>query len=109
MLQQVNTLPPPSEIEKRNPKTVSLTGSGSGTVLYTVPTGRVFRGRLSSSVTGTAGIAINGVNLGCFYYGGTTSTVGSSATQDIMLVGGDQVSVGGSGGTLYIVGVEYDA
>ena len=101
--------PPPSEIEKRNPKTITLTSSvGSGVVIYTVPAGRVFRGRIFSNSTSTSVVSLNGVDVGPVNHGGGTNVPQAGATLERLLVAGDTITCT-STSTVYVQGVEYDA
>jgi len=109
MLQALTQLPPPTEIEKRNPKTISVSGSAVGSIIYTVPVGRVFRGRVGSNTSGIGVVKINNYSNGSFGNGQTSTTpLGANAAQDLMLFSGDTISIS-TGAVVYVLGVEYDA
>jgi len=100
-----------SLIERRNPKTIALYSTATNTVLYTVPAGRVFKGRISNYTNGGSDtIKINNTPLyRNFYYGSGTTVAGAGALQDIVLYEGDILSSGSTSTGNSILGVEYDA
>jgi hypothetical protein len=89
------------------PKQIAISNTASaGATMYTVPTGRKFIGRFTTTSTGQP-TKINGVNI-YPYYGGSTAVAQAGALGEWTLVAGTVVSENTSNQTT-IVGVEYDA
>lgn len=89
------------------PKQIAITNTAlAGTAMYTVPAGRKFIGRFTTTSTNQP-TKINGVRI-YPYYGGGTSVAQSGALGEWTLVAGTVVSENTSNQTS-IVGVEYDA
>lgn len=98
-----------SNIKTSTKKQIVIANVSANTVMYTVPSGREFKGKVITSSTN--GLSINGVPLtSSFFFGGNANTYfqGAIASGEITLVTGTYVTEGSSGGNTTIIGVEYD-
>ena len=89
------------------PKQIAIPNTAAaGATMYTVPTGRKFIGRFTTT-SNSQPTKINGVNI-YPYYGSSTSVTQSGALGEWTLVAGTVVTENTANQTT-IVGVEYDA
>jgi len=91
------------------PKQIAISGTGAASdVVYTVPVGRKFIGKLGTNDT-TYAIVINGQNFYPYNFGATGTTV-KGFMNDVVLVAGTTVANSSvTSATVRLLGVEYDA
>jgi len=98
-----------SQTSFANPRQIVVTGSGSSTVMYTVPAGKKFQGTLSSNTTGhSVTITPTGGSLAMFQVP-SVSTAPTTPALPITLVAGSIVTNIPSSNVSYLIGVETDA
>lgn len=99
-----------SNMKSQTTKQIVIANVAANTVMYTVPSGREFKGKIITSSTN--GLSINGVSLtSSFFFGGNANIYfqGAIASDEITLVAGTYVTEGSSAGNTTIIGVENDA
>jgi hypothetical protein len=101
--------PSPSQTSYGNPRQIVVIGSGSSTVMYTVPAGKKFQGTLSSNTTGyTVAITPTGGSMAMFQVP-SVSIAPTTPALPITLVAGSIVTNIPSSNNSYLIGVETDA
>lgn len=99
----------PSQTSFSNPRQIVVLGSGSSTVMYTVPTGKKFQGTISSNAIGySVAITPTGGSMAMFQVP-SVSTAPTTPALPLTLVAGSIVTNITSGNNSYLIGVETDA
>lgn len=101
----------PLQASNRNPKQITIGNSTLSAVVYTVPAGRKFLGRIFNTILSST--QINGASFNFFagsVNSGTTNIANSSTFMDLTLLAGTVVSnPSSSAGSCQILGIEVDA
>lgn len=98
-----------SQTSFANPRQIVVVGSGSSTVMYTVPTGKKFQGTISSNTTGyNVAITPTGGSMAMFQVP-SVSVAPTTPALPLTLVAGSIVTNIQSSNNSYLIGVETDA